>query len=319
MFLIYEEQPLPFVMTVAAGLLMALGLGWYRCRRGGASRSRAVLAMVLTPLLGFVFAHLGYCLARWEYVLTDKSAGYWFAFWEKGYMLYGGMAGCLLALLAIGGKRGFAKLADAFAPSGALMIAAARIAEGFAGQGYGEYVEAESALCRFPLMMYDAEMELWAWAIVSLEAVLALALMVALLVKRPTRPGDGALLLVGLYAAAQIVLESLRRDDFLRWGFVRCAELISAIALAAVLLCYCVRAPKGRLVSKALCWSLYAGMIGLCLLLEFAVDGKVSFFGLDENGCYVCMAAACAALAGAVLWMRSLGGAALAQGKDVPV
>ena len=62
-------------------------------------------------------------------------------------MLYGGLVGCLLALWCCGGQRAL-RLMDAYAPSMALMIAAFRLAEGFGGQGYGEYVYEESFFCR---------------------------------------------------------------------------------------------------------------------------------------------------------------------------
>ena len=115
------------------------------------------------------------------------------------------------------------------------------------------------------------------------------------------------LLCLGLYACAQVVLESLRRDEFLRWGFVRVEELFSAVLILLVLIIYCVRSGKGRTVGKAICFALFAAMVVLCLLLEFATEGRIPFLlFLEVWQCYAAMACACAVMAGCVLWMRGL-------------
>lgn len=307
LFLICESHDLPYGLALLTGALLSLGLGGRRAMKAGRKTRDVALATLLLPLLGAFFAHLFYCLARLNYVIHEYPPLYVLAFWEKGHMLYGGAAGCLLACFLAGGRKGAARLMDAYAPSGALMIAAVRVAEGFSGQGYGEYFLEESPLCRFPFMMYDPYYEMWAWALFVLEALIALALFVLLLRIKEGRPGDKTLVLLGLYAAAQILLESLRRDDFLRWGFVRCAQVFSAVAVLAVLLCYQLSAPKGRTRSKALCWATAGAMLLCCLLLEFAVEGRVPFLRfLSPEGCYALMAAACGLLMGCVLRMRRL-------------
>lgn len=159
-------------------------------------------------------------------------------------------------------------------------------------------------------MAFDPYYEDWAWALFVLEALVALGLFVMLLKRKQTWPGDGALLLTGLYASAQIVLESLRRDEFLRWGFVRVEEVASAVVVLAVLVCYCVRAGRGRTLAKAACFGVFALMVVFCLLLEFATEGRIPFLEfLDVNACYIAMAGACLLMGGCVLWMRRICGA----------
>ena len=320
MFMIGVENPLAYGITLLAGGALALGMGWYRGRKASVSTGRLLLATVLLPLLVAFFSHLLYGLVDLENTLYSYSAAYLFAFWEKGNMFYGGMLGAILALFLAGQKQGL-KLLELYAPSGALMLVAARIAEGFSGQGYGEYAAEESFFCRPPFMMFDAEYEAWAWALFILEALVALALLLVLLRRKATWDGDGTLLLLGLYASAQIVLESLRRDEFLRWGFVRVEELFSAIAVVIVLVCYCVKAGRGKALAKTLCFSLCLMMIVLCLLLEFATEGRISFLEfLDVNACYITMAGACAVLGACVLWMRRLCNAQnIVAGKECPV
>ena len=132
----------------------------------------------------------------------------------------------------------------------------------------------------------------------AIELLLILALCLT--------PGDKTLVLVGLYAAMQVVFESLRRDEFLRWGFVRCSELLSAVALFIVLLCYQLR--SGRVWKKRhiACWIGYVVLVVSCILLEFATEERIPFLTfLSPEACYVCMTGCCALLCGCVMVMRS--------------
>ena len=306
MFVIGLANQQMYEITMLTGSVLALGLGWYRCAKAGLNPQKMLQATALVPLLAAFFSHLLHGLVDVEYTIYTHSVGYLFAFWENGYMVYGGMLGAALGLWAIGGKDRLALL-EQYAPGGALMLAAVRIGEGFLGQGYGEYWFEESFFCRFPFMVYDPDYEAWAWALFVLEALLALALLVILLKKKKPWQGDSALLGLGLYASAQILLESLRRDEFLRWGFVRVEEVFSAVLVLAVLLCYAFRAGKGKLPAKLLCFGAYAGLIVFCLLLEFSTEGRIAFLSfLDVDACYAAMAGACALLCGCVLWMRHL-------------
>lgn len=317
MFSIGVENQLGYGLSLLAGGVLSLGLGGYRLKRAGVETRRMVLATVLLPLFAAFFSHLFYCLVDVEYTIYCYSFGYLFAFWESGYMITGGILGALIALAAAGGKER-AVMLEMYAPSGAVMLAAARVAEGFLGQGYGEYGMDGSILCRFPFMVYDPYYEAWGWALFVLEALIALVLFAVLLRKKTAWNGDGALLLLGLYASAQIVLESLRRDEFLRWGFVRVEEVASAVIVLAVLVAYCVKSGRGRRLSKAVCFGVFGAMTVLCVLLEFATEGRIPFLTfLDVNGCYLMMAGACAVMGGCVLGMRRLCAARLAAlGKE---
>ncbi|NLO85889.1 MAG: hypothetical protein GX096_10755 [Clostridiales bacterium] len=306
MFAIGQENQLFYGITMLVGSALALGLGWHRCRQAKIEQRKAAMATVLLPFFVMFFSHLLYCLVDLEYTIYSYSFGYLFAFWEKGYMVYGGILGAVIALLIIGGDDRLSML-EQYAPSGAWMIAAARIGEGFLGQGYGEYAMEESFFCRFPFMVYDPYYEEWGWALFILGALIAFVLFIVLLKKKKTWQGDSTLLLLGLYATAQVLLESLRRDEFLRWGFVRVEQVVSAAVLLIVLLCYCFKAADGKRLSKALCLGLYAMMVVFCVLLEFATEGRIPFLQfLDVNACYASMAGACVLLGGSVLWMRHL-------------
>lgn len=306
MFAIGLENRALYLAVMLLGAALALGLGWYRCARAGVDGRRVVWATVLLPLCTMFFSHLLYCMVDIEYTLYSYGFGYLLAFWEPGGMLYGGILGGALALALAGGKERD-RLFEQYAPSGAWMIAVLRMGEGMMGQGYGEYAMEENALCRFPFMVYDTYYEEWAWALFLAEALVALGLCLYLLCRKKTWQGDGALLLLGLMASAQIILESLRRDEFLRWGFVRVEQLLSAVTVLAVLLCYARRDGRGQRLRKGLCLGAFLAMIVFCILLEFATEGRIAFLSfLDVNACYIAMALSCVVIAATVLWMRRM-------------
>ena len=294
-------------ISLILGAALALSLGWLRGRKEGVAAQKLTIVTLLAPLMAAFFSHLCYCLVCIAEVSYSQTIGYWFSFWQNGQMMYGGVLGALLALAIAGGKERI-RLMDAYAPSAALMIAFARIAEGFWGQGYGEYWYGESDFfCRFPFMAYDPYYESWAWSLFMAGAVIALVLFVLLMKRKPAFPGDQMLTLLGLYASAQVVLESLRRDEFLRWGFVRVEELLSAVVILAVLILYWVQSGKAKAAQKTVCMTLFVAMVVFCLLLEFATEGRIPFLVfLDVWHCYALMAVACVINAACILWMRRL-------------
>ena len=278
------------------------------CKKTFSGRT-SVLFVSLSVLLGFFCAHLGYGLLRIEYALYDRSPLWLVTFWDGGYMLYGGLLGVVLAafIAAKASRASAVKLMDAVAPAGALMIAFARLAEGLSGAFFGDYVEEGTALARFPFAVYDSYYEGWSVAVFMAAVVIALILTVFLLIKKPAFAGDRTLLLLGLYASAQVVLESMRFDDFLRWGFIRCSQVFSAVVLAFVLLAYCRRA-CGRFAKKRIAvWCTFAVCAALVLVLEFAVDGKIEFLSfLTPASCHALMAIVCAVFAALILTMRRI-------------
>ncbi len=307
MFTIGMENTPGVWIALLTGAALALLLGALRCRKVGVAGGRIAAAVVLLPLFTAFFSHLLNGLVQVKYILETYSPGWLFSFWQPGYMFWGGLLGATVALLIAGGsQKGL--LLEAFAPSAALMVAAARIAEGFLGQGYGEYwFDDPRWFSRFPFMTYDPYYESWAFAIFMVEAAVAALLLIALLLKKKTWAGDGWLLFLGLYASAQVVLESLRRDEFLRWGFVRIEEVFSGGVILLVLLIYAIRAERGRGLAKTLCILVFLSMAVLCLLLEFATEGRIPFLlFLEVYQCYLAMAGACCIMAGCIVWMRRI-------------
>ncbi len=290
-------------VVLGAGVVFCLFLVLRAMIKAGASRP----ALFLFPLLALggvpLFARLAYCAFRPDSPYSGMEG--FFRADLGGMMLYGGLLGLVLALWITArlSHLHFGALADAAAPACALLIAFIRLSEGLRGGNYGDWLDEDSPLSCFPFAVYDPYYESWI-AAVFMAAVLT-ALLIALLLWKTNGhfPGDRVLLLMGLYASWQIVLESMRFDDFLRWGFVRCSQVLSAVVIAAVLFAYGRRGAARK--RRAAVYALFVICVALCIVLEFAVDGKISFLlFLTPGHCHALMAGLSAVMSGCVLFLR---------------
>ena len=251
--------------------------------------------------LGVVGARLFYCLARFDYVLYERGWTFLFSLWEGGFALYGAMGGCLLAALVYG-RVAHVKARDVLdcaAPGAAVLIAGARFAECFTAQGVGDPVEVE-ALQHFPFAVMN-HYEEWVLPVFLLEGLAALAtglVVFRFLRRKGEKHGDAALIFLLLYGAAQVLLESLRRDDYLRWGFVRVSQLMSMGLVLFVATVFGARALAKKKVLLVVFGALVlmAGVLG-CIAIEFALDKS----SIPNDLLYIGMALALMLMTGAVL------------------
>ena len=102
------------------------------------------------------------------------------------------------------------------------------------------------ALQFFPLAVCN-EWEEWNYALFLLEGLAAVVIFLILIASRAgkRRDGDQARVFLTLYASAQIVLEAMRRDSFLRWLFVRPSQLVSAMVLLGLIVFGVIRRSAG--------------------------------------------------------------------------
>lgn len=310
----------PYGLAVALAAAAALLLAGAQARRARLAPGTLSWVTLLAVPLAVLLSRTLYCL-----VCLDMSG--FFRLTEGGFTLYGAMLGVLLAVFFTARitRQPFARLADALAAPGALMIALCRMAEGLVGQGYGRYItdwfdpeygmslfhpEDVSFFQHFPFAVRDMYDE-YSWAIFVLEAVLALVICLVLLRAKERAPGGKALLFVLLYAACQALCEGLREDAVLRWGFVRVNQILSAVAVAVVLLICCLRLADKRthrpLMLRAWCGTL-VGML-LVIAMEFAVEKKIVFLEfMPMDVCYCITALAGALMVASILpvWKRAL-------------
>lgn len=313
----------PYGAAVAMAAALALALTCLLAKREGIRPGAISWLAVLGVPLGVLGARLGYCLSAIDWV-AQEGVGFFFRFTQGGYLLYGAALGCTLAILAasrITGER-FLRLADVCAAPAALLIALSRLAEGLVSEGYGWGVsdwfmedmgmsvftlEDPSFFCRFPFAVMDMY-ESWNWAVFVLEGLLAIA-MLAILLRQTKRAAGGRVTLLALmYAASQVLCESLRQDAVLRFGFVRVNQILGAV-LIVFLLVVCIlrsgeRSPRSIMVSAV---GVVIGVL-LVVAMEFALEGKISAIEwMPMDVCYLIMTLACALIMASVLrlWKRA--------------
>ena len=315
----------PYGAAMAAAAAVALALSAVNFRKAGLKNGSLSWFAVLAVPMAFFGARVGYCLAALDWV-AQQGISFFFDFARGGYMLYGALAGGLIAALVaarLSGER-FAKMIDALSVPTLVMIALGRLAEGLAEQGYGwgiadwfteDYgmslvaMEDPSFFFRLPFGVPDMYGN-YNWAVFVFEALVACGL--ALLVRRAAvrRDGGRAVLALLCYAASQELGESLRQDAVLRWGFVRINQILGAVVIVIVLaLCYALMSPKQP---KKLVLSIIGVVLGALLIIamEFALEKKISAIEwVPMDVCYVFTTVGCLLMALSVrpLWRGAFG------------
>ena len=294
-----------FLWTVGA-LLAGMVLAWFAGKQMPAGLK--VRTLLLAVPLGILGARAFYVLARLNF-FAEIGGTVWLwpadPMWSDwgvglGFALWGAVGGTALAAV-ISTKKGtdFRKrMMDALAAGGCLAVGLYRFGEFLIGEGTGEMVEAEE-LCFFPLAVMN-EWEEWNYAVFVWEGIAALVICFILLNgMRRRKPGVTARLFLILFCSSQILLESLRRDSFLRWMFVRVSQVTAAAVLAGLIAAAVIRVrgdasewgrrKRGMIVSCAV----FLFCIGICVGLEFAMD-KSAFLSLEL--CYALEALCCIGL-----------------------
>ncbi len=269
----------PFLMTayslcLAAGALLAAAVTlWLGLRRLGLKTTLDIMiSAAVGALLG---ARILYCIAMFDTISVDFGVDFIPRFWEGGYTLFGGVLGGLAAvcLYARAAKKAPAALLDMLAPGAALFLTVARLAEFFTTQGLGQYIETEAWL-RFPFAVQDPY-GYWVMPVFLYEAFAALviAVLCAVLMKR-MRPGGTAVLFLTLLSLTQILLDSWRMDEFIRFGFVHLNQVAGALLLLALLVrSVSLRGKQaGRSAWQTVRCVAFALCLGALIWVEFALD-----------------------------------------------
>ena len=195
--------------------------------------------------LGLVLARAAYCAVDFSY-FTDTVSQPWkmLAFWDGGFSLIGALCGLVLAALLasrLSGAR-FGRVLDVVAIPLGLLLIGVRLAEGLTGApgdlvrlGFGRQVNVGALAQTFPVLFLTDQqgtLTLTRLAVFRYEALAGLLLLVAALAlyrnRRPrqkNRPGDLAMIVFSLFGAGQVLLESLRDDGHMIWGFIRAQQL----------------------------------------------------------------------------------------------
>ena len=149
------------------------------------------------------------------------------------------------------------------------------------------------------LGVLDAD-ELWRFPVFLLEAIAAVVFLILLLRIRTRRDGTKALLFLGLYAALQTFLESIRIDLELRWGFVKINQLLALPAMALIIAICILRTPREERSFRRFA-APSAGILlccGVIMAMEFALESKIKFLTwMRMDLCWMVMLAAAVCMA----------------------
>jgi len=314
---IFAREMSPYALLTWVGAIAALIVFLICAGRTKVKGSAIALTVVLGIPLALLCARAYYVLARLDFFMSiglnqffrtdDEELRTWGA--ANGAAFWGAVGGAALGawIAAKATKEKTGKIMDALAPGAALGIFFSRLGEYSIGEGIGPDVSVEG-LCFFPIAVVN-EWEEWRYSVFLLEAVVALVIFM-LLVGDGRKKTDGyrARMFLILYASTQIVLESLRRDNFLRWLFVRVSQVVAAVVLLFLVIAGIIRwtkkdpqarMPKGRVIA---CTAVFVLLAGVIILLEFAIDKSAT---LSVGMAYLLETICCAGM-GVCAWQVAM-------------
>lgn len=260
----------PFGCCLAAAMLLALLLLFLT--KSPLPRKALLSFAAWAVPCGLLGARLGYFVLRAGNLLVDFGVGFiWRLDWG-GFSLAGGFVGLLFAawLAAKSAKRRMGEVLNAAAPAMLLFVALERFAECLTTEGIGDYVE-NVLFQRFPFAVLDVYGD-YRVAVFFWEGLTALLLAAALWLNlKRGRSQDTMLRGMLFFGATQIFWESLRRDNFLRFGFVRVNQLFAIALVLAAVGTLLVRGKQRRGVAVATLAGYSLGTL-LLVAIEFGLD-----------------------------------------------
>lgn len=271
-----------YSLFIAVGAAIAIWLA------GALGKNRATrdfdVRMALTSgVFALCCSHWLFCALRWSYIINDlgETWTFLFQFWKGGYTMYGAILGALLGAFVYAKARVIPVTIamDTIMPSVAVMVMLGRFAEKFTLQGMGTYVVNE-ALYMIPFVTTNewGEAQVPVYIYESLVAAAALIVMLVMLLRRKSPAGRAAETGLTIISAAQVMLDSWRGDELIRFGFVRLNMIAAAVTLLCLMILRVRRAVKAE--GKASLWTVLRVILlflgaGAVLIVEFGLDGKM--------------------------------------------
>ena len=251
------------ILTLGAATGIALLMLLHR-KQADLRPALAWTAALAVPF-GLIGARLTYCLVSIAFYVKDIAAPVaMLRVWEGGLSLSGALIFIVLAGV-MGAKLGRAPVGQvlhALVPGMYVLIFSAAAAARIIGMGYGP----EMAESFFTVEVHGTPRLDTAFL---LMVAVSLALLAATLhLQRTDMPCASRFALYAfLYGTVMILLESLRKDGHMVWGFVH-AEMVLDLLFALLGLMYLSRGKKRLLLTLLLT----AVMAGAVVVLEFALD-----------------------------------------------
>lgn len=261
-------------MAAAAALIMTAAAA----KLCGRSYAEGLVLGLVSGACALVCSHLLFCVVRWGYIINDLggTAAFLVTFWEGGYTMYGAILGGLLGafVFAMIRRQPVMSCFDTIVPGMLFLVAAGRYAEQYTLQGMASYRAAE-ALSMLPF----ASVGEWGDPMLKVYAYEAIVALVALgfwlysfWKKAPAgRAAENGLIVLSTW---QIMMESWRGDELIKFGFVCLNMLMAAAVLVAILVPRIVRTVKAQGWKP---WTIariviFLAAIGIVIAIEFALD-----------------------------------------------
>ena len=247
---------------------------------------------VLGIVLGIVFARAFFCAVNWsEFVHNYENPMLMLNWFDGGMSMTGLLLGLLLAAMLTARIRriSFGRLMDAVCVPFGLMIAALRFGEQFTDLGVGAAVNEGFATEKLSWLLLESRMgvmveyrlNVWLYEVVA--GVILFLAAVCFFRKLKSHAGDTALLVVSLWGASQILLESMRDDGHMLVIFLRIGQLSAFLLPAVSCGILCRRSLRSAFVSDFLYLNTHYSGFHLCLLQK----RLALFFCFRLNGLYV--------------------------------
>ena len=266
-----EEFSLAFSyygLWLMLGAFFSLALLFVKRFRPEASLRRAsVFAGLLSLPFGLLGGRLLYCLCNLPFYLSDIGAPEAMLYiWEGGLSLTGTLLFIVLAvcLCARIGKISARKMLDLFTPSLLLFSALAFFSSSLREIGFGPELEASLPLL---CISFQDSLRLNTAFITGLFLLALCAMALGMKKKSTAAPGRLFARFSFFFGSAMILLESLRRDGHMLWGFVHAEMAFDLLIALSALLFLC----KGK-KKKALAFLATLLFAGAVIGLEFALD-----------------------------------------------
>ena len=262
----------------AFGFILALGAAvavtvLILLNRNSIHHAAIAWTIALAVPLGLIGARLVYCLVNIAFYMKDIAAPEaMLKAWEGGLSLSGALV-CITLAGVLGAKIGKAPVAQvlhALVPGMFTLVIAAAFAAKHVSMGYGP----ETAESFFSVDIHGTPRLDTAFLQVVLLG-LAILITTLRLQKSPMPAGARFALYAFLYGTVMILLESLRKDGHMVWGFVH-AEMVLDLVFALLGL-VCLARTKQRILLSLLLTALMAGAV---VALEFALDRSAIGDGL---------------------------------------
>ncbi len=272
-FSLFQTPVYMYGLFVFLGGLCSLFLFHMCTKKSGLKEGTSVLSYAFILPLGLVFARIVYTLLDTNF-LPLFSLKAFFMFQGGGYSMYGMMLGAFLALYIVSKiqKTSYVKLLANFMPALFLFIFFERMGEQFTALGISRPLVYDTLKNTFLAQSssYDSYLKTW-----LLESVCALVLShVSLIMLLKHKDSDSTLFQKSalLYLSFQVLFESLRYDQHMRYGFIGFQHVISMVLFSVLVILIAVKSKKTH-KKLALISLVYMPLSALVLIfIEFKID-----------------------------------------------